>query len=74
MRPQQVLLLQVREDQGLMALKRYSTFPKAPGPELHHPMQFSIIFQATCRDSISEIIVAQSAGAVEYTECASAEG
>ena len=38
MAPQQVLPLQVRVDLRVMAMKGYSTFPKAPGVEPQHQM------------------------------------
>ena len=34
---------QVRVDQGEMAMKRYSTFPKSQGLEPHHQMQFNFV-------------------------------
>ena len=37
MGPLQVLPLQVWVDQGVMAMKGYSTFPEAPELKLHHP-------------------------------------
>ena len=43
MRPWQVLPLQVREDLGVMTMKEYSTFPRAPELEPYDQMQFTII-------------------------------
>ena len=43
MGPKQVLLLQVRVDLGVMAMKEYSTFPKAAELERHHQVRFSVI-------------------------------
>ena len=43
MGPQQVLPIWVKVDLGVMATKRYSTFPKAPGLEPRHQMQFSVV-------------------------------
>ena len=43
MGPQQVLPLWVRVDLEVMAIKGYSTLPKAPELELNHQMQYSII-------------------------------
>ena len=43
MGPYQVMLHQVREDQGIMMMKEYFTFPKAPGLKLPHQL-FSVIF------------------------------
>ena len=44
MRPQQVLPLQARVDLGVMVMKGYSMFFKAPGLEPHHQM-FSVILR-----------------------------
>ena len=38
-----MLSLRVRVELGVTAKKRYSTFPKAPGLEHYHQMQFSVI-------------------------------
>ena len=46
MGPEQVPPLRVRVDQGVMAMKMYSTFPKAVGLEPQHQMQFSVISRA----------------------------
>ena len=35
--------LWIKVDLGVMALKGYLTFPKAPGQEPHHQIQFSVI-------------------------------
>ena len=43
MEPYQVLLLWVRVNLRVMAMKRNSIFPKAPRLEPHHQMQFSVI-------------------------------
>ena len=42
MRRQQVLSLRVRVNIEVMAMKEYSTFPKAPGQETQHQMQFNV--------------------------------
>ena len=46
MGPEQTLHLQVRVDQGVMAINRYFTFPKAPGVEPHRQIQLSVISKA----------------------------
>ena len=42
MRPLQALLLWVRVDMGVMAIKRYSTLPRVSNLELLYQMQFSV--------------------------------
>ena len=49
MRSYQLQLIQVRVDQGVMAMKGYSTFPKAPGFYPEHQRQFSVI-PRTCKN------------------------
>ena len=46
--PQWVLSLWVRVNLRVMTMKGYFTFPKAPGLEPHHQMQFSIIEVRGC--------------------------
>ena len=56
----QVQPLQVRVDQRVMAMKEYSTFPKAPGLEPHYQMKFSVLPRTLigwevlplCRDAV----------------------
>ena len=43
MEPYQVLLLPVKADLGVMAMKKYSIFDKTPAQEPHHQIQFSVI-------------------------------
>ena len=43
MGPYQVLPLWVTMYLGVVAMKEYSTFPKAPGLGPHHQMQFNFI-------------------------------
>ena len=43
MEPEKVLPLWVRVDLGVMAMKVYSTYLRAPELEPHHQMQFSVI-------------------------------
>ena len=43
MEPYQVLPLQARVNPRAMAMKGYSTLPKAPGLEPCHQMQFNVI-------------------------------
>ena len=43
MGPKQVILIQIRVDLELMAMKNYSTFDRAPGLERHHQMHFNVI-------------------------------
>ena len=38
-----MLQLQVRVDQGVMAMRRYYTFHKAPGPKPDHQLPFHVI-------------------------------
>ena len=45
MGPQQVLAFQIRVDLGVMEMKEYSTFPKAPELEPDHQMRFSVIYR-----------------------------
>ena len=41
----QVQQLRIGEDLGVMTMKGYSRFSKAPGLEPHHRMQFIVIFR-----------------------------
>ena len=43
MGPEQLLLLQVRVDLGVMAMKEYSTLSRTLEQEPHYQMQFSVI-------------------------------
>ena len=43
MGPEEILPLWVRVNLGVMAMKRYSILPKAPGPEPHYQIHFSVI-------------------------------
>ena len=43
MGPKQELLLQIRVDLGVMAMKQYSSLPKSQELQPHHQMQLSII-------------------------------
>ena len=43
MGPRQVLLLRVKVDIGVIAIKKYFIFLKAPGLDPHHRIQFSVI-------------------------------
>ena len=51
MGPQLVLPHRVRVDLGVMSMKGYSTFPKAPELEPHHQMGFSIMSRTYYRES-----------------------
>ena len=44
----QVLPLWARVDRGVMPLKEYSIFTRAPEQELHHMMQFNVISRRIC--------------------------
>ena len=41
------LTVQVRVDFGVVAMKEFSTLPRAPKMELHHQMQLSVIWCRT---------------------------
>ena len=41
----QVLTPQIRVNLGVIAIKGYSTFPRAPEIEPHHQVQFSVILR-----------------------------
>ena len=43
MEPKQVQPIQVEVDLGVMGMKEYATFSKAPGLEPHHQLQLSVI-------------------------------
>ena len=43
MGPEQILSLQIKVNLGVIAMKMYSTFPKALGQELNDQMQFIVI-------------------------------
>ena len=45
MLPQQVLLQQIPVDLGVVAMKKYSTSPKAAKMEPYHQMKFSVIYR-----------------------------
>ena len=47
MGPKYVLLLWVKVDQGVMAIKGYSTLPKASGLDPYYWMQFSNILRTS---------------------------
>ena len=85
MEPCQVLPLWARVDLGAMAMKGYSTFPKAPAlvEPCHQKIDVTSMtlggILPLCRDAVSVFystsqLVAQSAGAAEYTDCMTAEG
>ena len=51
--PYQVLLLQAKVDLGVMAMKRYSTFPKAPALlKAHYQMLFNVISRTLVRGRV----------------------
>ena len=75
MGPYKRLPLWIGVAMGVLATKEYSTFPRASEFESYHQIQFSVIFRTPffyyC---LIHLQIAQSAGAVEYTDCTSAEG
>ena len=48
MGPQKILSFRVREDLGVMAIKRYSILPRVPDQESHHWMQFNVLARTYC--------------------------
>ena len=54
-------------DLGLMSMKSYFTLLRTPEVQPHHQMQFCVI-------PLNSRYIAQSAGAVEYTDSFSLEG
>ena len=46
---EQALPIRVLVDQGVISIKEYSTFPKSPGLEPKHKIQFSVITWALGR-------------------------
>ena len=39
------MTLQVKVDLGVMAIEEYSTLPRRPELEFHHPMKFNVILR-----------------------------
>ena len=56
MGPEQILSLRVRVDLGVMEIKGYTTFSKAPGQESHHQVQFNAIYRKLVRQGPFSIL------------------
>ena len=53
----QELVLRIIVDQGVIVMKRYSTFPNAPEQEPHHQIQFNVIPRTFCEHRCTHLHV-----------------